>query len=273
LCEPGRNNGTHPLVMAGVVFDMASLVTHIAQFLEMEDMQMSFKGINMACHDAYRQRLKAFKEQPAADQLAYLLKLMAQGKNTGGTKIVLQRHIFTMVLPENYPAFQHIWSTNKGRQLVGRLGVYFTKSAAGLLVYDDVRHKYPVRIPARRLGDLAAFNIKYTAPSVRSIEVDTSQVTKQTPLSAIVGLCRSHLPTAGFSWGGLPIVQTGETYKVVYLSQKHERAARRKTVKSIRIAATDYLLCHGLLCDNRRIFQWKQGDVDGERVIGAHKLS
>eukprot|EP01046_Picozoa_sp_COSAG06_P065058 COSAG06_NODE_15813_length_1042_cov_16.311771_1_plen_118_part_10 len=85
MCEPGRNNGTHPLVMAWAVFDMASLVAHIAQYIEMEDMQMSFKGINMACHDAYQQRLKAFKEQPAADQLAYLLKLMAQGKSTAGT--------------------------------------------------------------------------------------------------------------------------------------------------------------------------------------------
>lgn len=239
----------------------------------MEEMQ-AFKGINVACHGAYQQRLKAFKEQPAADQLAYLLKLMAQGNSTAGTKIVLQRHIFTMVLPENYPAFEHIWSANKGRQLVGRLGVYFTKSAGGLLVYDDVQHKYPVRIPARYLGRrLPAFNIKYAAPSVRYIEVDTSQVTEQTPLWAIVSLCRSHLPTAGFSWGGLPIVQTGETYKVVYLSQQHERAARRKTVESIRIAATDYALRCGCLDDNRRNFQWKQGEVDGERVIGAHKLS
>ena len=86
-----------------------------------------------------------------------------------------------MILPENYPAYQHIWRAYKTeRQLVGRLGVYFTKNSSGLIVYDDVRHAYPIRIPARRLDNPATFNIKYAAPSARSIEVDTSRVTKRT---------------------------------------------------------------------------------------------
>jgi hypothetical protein len=70
--------------------------------------------------------------------------------NSGATKMVLARHIFRVALPENYPTFyvRSVYASGSGPiQLVGRIGVYFAKRGGGLIIYDDVAHKWPIRLP------------------------------------------------------------------------------------------------------------------------------
>jgi hypothetical protein len=62
--------------------------------------------------------------------------------------------------------------------LVGRIGVYFAKSGGGIIIYDDVAHKWPIRLPFKKLGRVEGTVLKYkhVSPSVRRVTLDTSRV-------------------------------------------------------------------------------------------------
>ena len=143
--------------------------------------------------DSQRQRTSAAEREIHVKNAHHYARL-----NSGVAKMVLARHIFRVALPQDYPTFyvRSVYASGSGPiQLVGRIGVYFAKSGGGIIIYDDVAHKWPIRLPFKKLARAGGgLKIEYVSPSVRRVTLDTSRVTKTTPLEDIAADLRSQLP-------------------------------------------------------------------------------
>ena len=49
------------------------------------------------------------------------------------------------------------------RTLIGRFGRYFAKNEGGLIIYDDVNHSYPIKLPLNKIKP-SELQIKYVGP-------------------------------------------------------------------------------------------------------------
>ena len=197
--------------------------------------------------------------------------------NSGVAKMVLARHIFRVALPQDYPTFyvRSVYASGSGPiQLVGRIGVYFAKSGGGIIIYDDVAHKWPIRLPFKKLARAGGgLKIEYVSPSVRRVTLDTSRVTKTTPLEDIAADLRSQLPP---QFGAPPDMYDAKgRYKIAYLSQVNERRARRHT--QLELATTDHECLiqwdagrDPILHDNRKKHFWT---LTRARVVGVQLLA
>ena len=210
--------------IAEIAIDNSDIVDVIASFLTIDEADASLKGVNKAGFKAYK---RMCDNRSPMDALNDLWRMVVSGaRPVDANKLVLPNHIFSFYLPEDYPSYQHIGrhdATGKlVRQLIGRMGVYFSKGGGGgLVVYDDVEARYPVKIPMKRLLDISA---EYVAASIRSVELATADITKDITLPVLMVALRSQLP-AGFTHAAALV--PGARYKVIYLSQANVRAPGR----------------------------------------------
>lgn len=216
----------------------------------------ALKLVNQSCYQACKQILDDYVDKPEA-----LLKCLFQRlcTKTEG-KLVLDNHIFSCVLPEEYASYKYTFA----RTLIGRFGRYFSKNGGGLIIYDDVNHSYPIKLPLNKIKP-SELQIKYIGPSVRKLTFDTSAITKSMPLGESIQILRNQhnlsIPDE---------IQYGSTYKTVYLSVTKERIARRSD--ELTLAATDFInsMNYGGLVDNRK--HSKKWIDKPDRIVGMQLL-